>query len=92
MHLLAPSLPCLVLFEFFYIVKLLYAVQVTGAVEVVLAVRSLIYVCCLMQQSSACSFSSASGVYVCPSLSSGLGSFLPCVLSPFGFLFSLVLS
>ena len=40
MYLLAPSLPCLVLFESFYLVKLLYAVQVSGAVEVVLAVRS----------------------------------------------------
>ena len=40
MHLLAHSLPCLVLFDSSYIVKVFHAVQVSGAVKFVLDVRS----------------------------------------------------
>ena len=69
-----------------------YAVLNTGAVEVVLAVRSWVCVCCLAQQLSAWCFSSSSGVYVFPFPSAGLYCifFLSCLLSPRRFLFSLV--
>ena len=40
MLLLAPSLLCLVLFDSLYVVKKLHAFQVSGAVDIVLAVRN----------------------------------------------------
>ena len=52
--------------------------------------KSILCLCCLVQQLSYWTVSSNSGMCVLPSPSASLGSFLRCLLSPSGFLLSLV--
>ena len=92
MHLLAHNLTCLVLVIFLYIFQFGHDVQVTAPLKLsLLCVAGYISAVCCSNRLSGASSQPQVGVYVCPSPIVGLGSFLCYLLSPSGFLLSLVL-